>query len=112
MTLANLAPGSIVSVSTTPVSKIDVANTPFLREIQNRKLPFPKHNGKVVGEGEDAFTIDALYDDANLIVTYSPPSHQLSEYASDQGLDILEFPADESQYDAFFAAFKEIVKKD
>lgn len=112
VTLANLAPGSIVSVSTTPVSKIDVANTPFLREIQNRKLPFPKHNGKVVGEGEDAFTIDALYDDANLIVTYSPPSHQLSEYASDQGLDILEFPADESQYDAFFAAFKEIVKKD
>ena len=106
--LANLAPGSIANVSVAPVSHVgvDVENTPFLRELRNRNLKFPLsvNINKTIGEGESAFTIDALYDAANVIVTYSAPSPRLSAYASDQGLDILEFPADESQYDAFFAA--------
>ena len=108
--LANLAPGAISTVNEAQVSPVDVASTPFLHEIQKRNLKFPQHIGKVVGEGGNAFTIDALYDVANVIVTYSPPSPQLSAYASDQGLDILEFPVDESQYDAFFAANEDLFK--
>ena len=108
--IANLASGAISTVSEAPVSPVDVASTPFLREIQKRNLKFPQYIGKVMGEGENAFAIDALYDAANVIVTYSPPSKQLSAYASDQGLGVLEFPADESQYDAFFAANENFFK--
>ena len=108
--LANLASGSIVTVNEAPVAKVDVARTPFLRELQKRNLKFPQYINKLVGDGENAFTIDALYDAANVIVTYKPPTHQLSEYASDQGFDILEFPADESQYDTFFAANENLFK--
>ena len=108
--LANLAPGAIATVNAAAVSPVDVASTPFLRELQKRQMKFPQHIGKVVGEGENAFMIDALYDDENVIVTYSSPSHQLSAFAADQGFDILEFPSDESQYDAFFAAHENIFK--
>ena len=108
--LANLASGSIVTVNEAPVAKVDVARTPFLRELQKRNLKFPQYINKLEGDGENAFTIDALYDAANVIVTYKLPTHQLSEYASDQGFDILEFPADESQYDTFFAANENLFK--
>ena len=108
--LANLAPNAITTVNATPVSPVDIASTPFLRELQKRQLKFPQYLGKVVGEGEDAFTIDALYDEENIIVTYSSPSQQLSAYATEQGFDILEFPSEEAQYDAFFADNENLFK--
>ena len=108
--LANLAPHAITTVNVAAVSPVDVASTPFLRELQKRRLKFPQHLGKTVGEGEDAFTIDALYDKKNTIVTYSPPSQRLSVYAAEQGFDILEFPSEESQYDAFFADNENLFK--
>ena len=108
--LANLAPHAITTVNVAAVSPVDVASTPFLRELQKRRLKFPQHLAKTVGEGEDAFTIDALYDKRNTIVTYSPPSQRLSAYAAEQGFDILEFPSEESQYDAFFADNENLFK--
>ena len=110
--LANLASGAITTQTVLPVSQADVASTPFLREIQKRGLRLPLSNNinKVIGEGEDAFTIDAFYDKANIIVTYSSPSQQLSAYAAERGFDILEFPSEESQYDAFFADNENLFK--
>ena len=108
--LANLPPGSIATVNAAAVSPVDIAATPFLRELQKRQLKFPQHIGKVVGEGENAFTIDALYGRENVIVAYSPPSPLLSAFAADQGFDILVFPADESQYDSFFADNENLFK--
>lgn len=109
--LANLAPNAIATVNVAAVSPVDVAGTPFLLELQKRRLKFPQCLGKTIGEGEDSFTIDALYDKDNTIVTYSPPSQRLSAYAADRGFDILEFPSDESQHDAFFAENKTLFKE-
>lgn len=108
--LANLAPKAVVTERAAPVSPVDVAGTPFLRELQRRRLKFPRHLGKVVGEGADAFAIDALYDEENVIVSYAPPSPQLAAFAADKGFDVLEFPADESRHDAFFAAHENLFK--
>ena len=108
--LANLTSGAITTLAAAPVSPADIAGTPFLREIQKRQLKTPRFICKVVGEGENTLTIDALYTDANVVVTYTPPSPQLSAFASEQGFDILEFPSEESQYDAFFAANENIFK--
>lgn len=108
--LTRLTPGSILTVNEAPVMPADIAGTPFLRELRKRNLKFPQYLGKVVGEGENAITLDALYDAANVVVAYSPPSPQLIAYADDQGLDILEFPADESLHDAFFAANENLFK--
>ena len=109
--LANLTPGAISDVAVAPVSPVDIANVPFLREVAKRGLALPQFVDKVVGEGESKLKLDAVYSASNCIVTYTQPSTPLQAFAADQGYDVFTFPADAAQYDAFFAAHPDAFKE-
>ena len=109
--LANLTPGAISDVAVAPVSPVDIANVPFLREVAKRGLALPQFVDKVVGEGESKLKLDAVYSASNCIVTYTQPSTPLQAFAADQGYDVFTFPADAAQYDAFFAANPDAFKE-